>query len=256
MKSNEMTQFGYKAEEDCLKLKEKAKTSEMGIIIREYKEQNNIECITEEEFTYIFGESVLFPNLYLPLWGRGYNDCILLTDYEEHLLHKGENIVEPSPASEWQKQLIEETLNDMQDLDTCDLGDADTIDEGNLENELSLELEEYSESQRPKRERKVEIYCDDDMPLLRDMLYNGMGDIDLQYTYYFEEFIIIQTYEDGVIFRVYLSELDENCERRLLGSGTDPEKVQHIMMYWREFGDAYDREFINNRNSINEYENE
>lgn len=47
MKKEEMTQINLKGEEDYLKMNEDAKRSEMGRIIDEYIEQNNIECITE-----------------------------------------------------------------------------------------------------------------------------------------------------------------------------------------------------------------
>ena len=91
------------------------------------------------------------------------------------------------------------------------------------------------------------------MWLLRDMLYEPMGLLDLQYIYHFEEFLITATHcGDYVEVKVYLIReyydkknyklLGTNIdELRLLGTAqNDPEKVHEIMTYWREVGDAYD----------------
>lgn len=106
---------------------------------------------------------------------------------------------------------------------------------------------------RKERYRIVETYLGDDMWLLRDMLYEPMGLLDLQYIYHFEEFLITATHcGDYVEVKVYLEceyydkknykLLGTNIdELRLLGTAqNDPEKVHEIMTYWREVGDAYD----------------
>jgi len=79
-------------------------TTEFYHIVDEYKAQNNIVNITEEEITDLFGESFVFPNYYLPTFGTEIYDAIIITDYEVYLLEKGNNIVEPSPRNEEQKK--------------------------------------------------------------------------------------------------------------------------------------------------------
>ena len=111
------------------------------ILIDEYKTQNNISCITEEEIILLFGESCLYPNLYLPLWGREIYDAFAITDYEKYLLDKGFNIVEVTPKNEWQQKLADESRwKILQTEDTLNLGYSDFDQEGDWEYELEQEF--------------------------------------------------------------------------------------------------------------------
>jgi hypothetical protein len=97
-------------EEISYERQETTKIPELGNIIREYEEQNNIERITEEELLDLVPESTLYPNEYFPPWGTYWDYGIEITDYEAYLLRKGENIVEPSPRTVWEQQILDGVL--------------------------------------------------------------------------------------------------------------------------------------------------
>lgn len=59
-------EFNYKWNEEYL-INWEMKTNQIGIIIHEYIEQNNIKPITEEELTDIFGIETLYPNVNMPM---------------------------------------------------------------------------------------------------------------------------------------------------------------------------------------------
>ena len=67
-----------------------AEYNEMERIITEFKAAEDLECITEEEFTDLFGESSLFPNIYYASPYEGY-DYRFVPDYDWHLLESGFN---------------------------------------------------------------------------------------------------------------------------------------------------------------------
>jgi hypothetical protein len=67
MENEEKIEIVHQTEEYWSKMDEKAILLEMGRIIGEYKEQNSIEMISEEEFTDIFGSDTLYPVNYNPL---------------------------------------------------------------------------------------------------------------------------------------------------------------------------------------------
>ena len=53
--------------------------SESDRIIQEYKEQHGIECITDEEYTNLLGESTLYPNYYYTGF-KHYFDYFFISD--------------------------------------------------------------------------------------------------------------------------------------------------------------------------------
>ena len=62
-----------------------AEWEEMGQIIDDYKASEGIEVLTEEEFTNLFGESSIYPNIYFAEPGEGY-DYAFMSEYERVLL--------------------------------------------------------------------------------------------------------------------------------------------------------------------------
>ncbi|MHA1169866.1 MAG: hypothetical protein ACTSRU_18715 [Candidatus Hodarchaeales archaeon] len=64
--------------------------SEMSRIVQEFKEQNKIEHITDEEFTDLFGESTLYPNFYGEVFEE-YFTYFSISDYDYYLLKNGYN---------------------------------------------------------------------------------------------------------------------------------------------------------------------
>lgn len=304
-------------------------------IIAEYKEQYNIECLTEDEIVMLLGESALFPNLYLPLWGKDYYDCIAISDYELYLLGEGENIVEPAPRTLEQIKRLEETLKEIAEFELLhgfyELGDVDQLSEmdqmydamaeyhesiidryygtcihsyneyielgWNKAVESSLEILEYQcnkycppiiglssidtlcntaeqvsgansekidnpgalsnlkpdekdndlverdiqDYEKVNRWRKVECDVSGDMWLLRDVLYEGMGVNDLEFTIYFDEFMIISTNMESYIeYKVFLRLACETEIPSLLGTTKMIEYVHIIINYYRTVGDVYD----------------
>jgi hypothetical protein len=75
-------------------LKEKAKIGNMVEIIDEYKQQNNIEVLTDDEFTNIFGELTLSPNYYLPISSDDLSDLLFFSEYKFPMLVHGVNLYE------------------------------------------------------------------------------------------------------------------------------------------------------------------
>ena len=67
MENEEIKQIVRQAEDYWSKMDEEAKILEMGRIIKEYKAVNNIETLTAEEFTDIFGLDTLYPRYHKPL---------------------------------------------------------------------------------------------------------------------------------------------------------------------------------------------
>lgn len=67
MKNEEISEIIRHTEDYWSKMNEKAIRSEMAAIIKEYKEENNIETLTDEEFTDIFGLDTLYPRYHKPL---------------------------------------------------------------------------------------------------------------------------------------------------------------------------------------------
>ena len=66
----------------------------MDEIIEEYKHQNKIDVITEEEFTNIFGESTLYPYYFLPAHGNYSYYGFLISDYELSMFRRGIGLTE------------------------------------------------------------------------------------------------------------------------------------------------------------------
>jgi hypothetical protein len=109
-------------------------------IIDEYKTQNNIVNITEEEILLLFGESCLYPILYMPASGSEAVHSSEITEYELYLLEKGINIVEPAPKIEYQKILADEFYADER-MDKYGIGlDFTGLQEGEWEYELEQEI--------------------------------------------------------------------------------------------------------------------
>jgi hypothetical protein len=105
-------------------------SDEMTRIIHDYKEQNNIDCITEEELTDIFGESFLPPDLYFPY---GEDFFVEITYYDEYMLNQGIN-----PFEGWEFTVIQEYLDTLiQTEDGIDLGDVDQLSENDEFMDLS-----------------------------------------------------------------------------------------------------------------------
>jgi hypothetical protein len=97
-------------------------SDEMTRIIFEYKEQNKIPCITEEELTDIFGDSFLPPDQYYP-YGEGF--AVEITYHDAYMLNQGIN-----PFEGWEYRVIQEYLDEiLQTEDGIDLGNADQLSE-------------------------------------------------------------------------------------------------------------------------------
>lgn len=99
-------------------------------IIQEYKKQNNIDVITKEEMTDLFGESTIAP--YFNLYQTSYGSIIPITDYECYMLHQGINVIE------WPFYDFSATFN--LTGDGYDLGDAETMCIGEYESEINDQL--------------------------------------------------------------------------------------------------------------------
>ena len=110
---------------------ENSERNEICRIIDEYKEQNNLETITEEEIIMLFGESVLYPNLYFSPWKKYWENGVEISDYEAYLLERGINVFEPSPETELEKLWFEEAQKELDELNITeeyrDLGDVEQL---------------------------------------------------------------------------------------------------------------------------------
>lgn len=115
--------------------------AELYSIVDEFKAQNNIVNITEEEITDLFGESCLYPILYMPASGSEAVHSSEITEYELYLLEKGINIVEPIPRTEEQKKHVADFYAE---LDICkyrvNLDPIDCLPEGEWEYELEQDI--------------------------------------------------------------------------------------------------------------------
>ena len=99
-------------------LKEEAKIGNMDETLEEYKKQNNIEVLTDDEFTNIFGELTLYPNYYLPISCDDLSDLLFFSEYKFSMLMHGANLyVDPK------NDLIRQTE------DGYDLSYVDDLDE-------------------------------------------------------------------------------------------------------------------------------
>jgi len=125
---------------------------ELAQIISEYEQQNKIECITEEELLDLIPESELWPNVYLPSYGRYSHSGIDIPDYDYYLLGKGINLIEGDTP-----EYLEHLEELQQTQDGIDLGDADRIDESEWECSLVEDLEYYLSL----RTETVEVYVTD-----------------------------------------------------------------------------------------------
>lgn len=97
-------------------------------IIQEYKEQNNIDIITKEEVTDLFGESSIDPSYYQSKDGS----IFAITDYECYMLHQGINVIE------WPFHDFSAIFNFTEE--GYDLGDAETMSLGEYESEINDQL--------------------------------------------------------------------------------------------------------------------
>lgn len=111
--------------------KQEARNSEMRKIITEYEEQNNIECITGEEITDIFGIGTLYPNYMIPMSDWIYTSIWTFWDWESYCLDYGINDMGK----------IDNIDNDNFIYDYFDLNDDDYINQDEWECELQDEFE-------------------------------------------------------------------------------------------------------------------
>jgi len=206
---------------------------EMKQIIQEYQEQNNIDDISEEEITNIFGESFLFPHLYLPRGGKDFYDCIILADYEHNLLLMGFNIIE---------DYISEYLEEHKKTeDGIDLGDNDTFNQLDWEMEIEDEIDFIKLSMRTETK---EVFCTDAFDAIK-WYRSEMDDTTLFLKVHCDagdgKFLIIKANAEHFYFySVYLDfAYDEHCQKIELGTCTDPDDVYKIIMYFLKTGEAY-----------------
>ena len=101
------------------------KIENMAEIIEEYKSQNKIDVMTEEEFTNIFGESTLYPYYFLPTYGKNSYYGFLISDYELSMFRRGVGLIE-DPALELYLEHEDEMRKSE---DGFDLGDAEQLSE-------------------------------------------------------------------------------------------------------------------------------
>jgi hypothetical protein len=220
-----------KSEEPCLKISDETKTLEIERIIREYKEQNNIEILTEEELLDLIPESALYPNLYLTSSGRYSDSGLIISDYELYLLLNGYN-----PFEDEGSKYLEEL---QQTVDGIDLGDADFIDEGEWECSLEEELEHYLSL----RTKTIEVYVTDAKEVI-NLLNSRMDETTYSLIIHWNtgdrKFRIIRSDEEQFYFYQVILEFDSNNGKSslYLGSDTWCSSVLGIIGYYLETGNS------------------
>jgi hypothetical protein len=218
----------YKNETDNMR-----DSKEMYQIINEYEQQNDIKHITEEEIICLFGESALFPILYLPAGGRDYYDCIEISDYDSYLLNIGFNPFEEE-SPEWLERF-------WQTEDGIDLGDADYVNQDEYERELQQEI---SAKLFAMRTEIVDVYVTDAEEAIR-WYRSELEDNTLQLRVHSDagddKFLILVTHaEYFYLYGIYLEfEYEENGHMKNLGTCTDADDVHTIIMYYIHTGKAY-----------------
>lgn len=96
---------------------------EMDQMIKGYKKVEGIDSINEEDFINLFGESTLYPNIYYPRPGMGY-DFAYISDYDWHLLKNG---FDPFTG---------EFTDDLNTLEDYILNEMDTIEPSDVAHDL------------------------------------------------------------------------------------------------------------------------
>jgi hypothetical protein len=157
---------------------------EMVQIIAEYKASEGIECITDEEFTYLFGESSIYPNIYYANPGEGY-DYAYVSDYEWHLLESGFN------------PFTGEFFDDTDTIDYHVIEGFDSIDIGEWHCSLAEDLEYYASL----KTETLDVYVNNPSALL-----NCLDSVLDEKTYCMK----IHWYDDDANFLIIITD-EEQC---------------------------------------------
>lgn len=220
-------------EEFAQELRIQVKIENMGEIIDEYKRQNKIDVLTDEEFTNIFGESTLYPHYSLPVYGNDFYYGILISDYELYIFRQGIDLIE-DPGF---KLYLEYEDEMRQSEDGCDLGDADRISQGEWECELQDEQDYYLSI----RTKTIELYVDNMNDLdkvLHEPIHETISHLIIHMEANAKKFLIVVTIEEQLIFYRVFHQIDLNSPDNLKSLGWDiyPESVLEMIDYFIETG--------------------
>ncbi len=273
MESNEMTENIRKSKETCLKINDEEKALEIGRIIREYKEQNNIEILTEEDLINIFGIEALYPDPNMPIsewfdhsictvcdWQDYYysdynintiNNISISDEFDEidlgstDQLNKDDEFMDlidneylpnwlpddypqVSEAKYWKE--CEKYIEIEMIKELYDLGDADSIDEGEWECSMEEELEYYL----LLRTKTVEVNVTDVFEVMH-WVSNGMEETTFCLKIHWDEgdrkFLIRVSDEEQCLFYQVILEFDYNNSTSFiyLGDTYSPGSVLSII---------------------------